>query len=104
MTVSSDDGYIHVNYGQVNGVYDALQGADKAIGMVLQNLEQVIAPLQASWLGISEDEYQMVQARWNQDMADMSATLTASAATLEEMSINYGNTDNNLALQWQQIS
>jgi WXG100 family type VII secretion target len=101
---SSDGDYIHVNYGQVNDVYDALQDADNAISQVLSNLQDVIQPLQASWLGISQDEYTMVQARWNQDMGDMSTTLANSRATLEEMSINYGTTDNNLALQWQDIT
>jgi 6 kDa early secretory antigenic target len=104
MSISSDDGYIHVNYGHVNDVLDAFQDANKAIQMVLSNLESVISPLTSSWLGVSEDEYVQVQNRWNQDMGDMTTTLQKSAATLEEMTINYGNTDNNLALQWQQIT
>jgi WXG100 family type VII secretion target len=103
MTVSSDDGYIHVNYGQVNDVYDALQKATQSIEMVLQELETAIQPLTAVWAGVSQDEYHMVQARWTQDIADMTGTLAANAATLDEMKINYGNTDNNLAFGWQGI-
>ncbi|MGD0558672.1 MAG: WXG100 family type VII secretion target [Streptosporangiaceae bacterium] len=104
MTVSSDDGYIHVNYGQVNDVYDALMDADKSIQMVISNLETVINPLLQSWQGISEGAWAQLQNWWNQEIGDMNALLAKSARTLEEMSINYGTTDNNLALQWEQIT
>jgi WXG100 family type VII secretion target len=104
MSVTSDDGYIHVNYGQVNDVLDALQGADQSIGMVLDELQHTIGPLVSSWLGPSQQEYSNVQARWNNDMNDMSAQLVKSAAVLEGMSTNYANTDNNLSMQWSEIT
>jgi WXG100 family type VII secretion target len=103
MTASAGDGYIHVNYGQVNDVYDALESADKAIQMVLSELESTASRLSQSWIGSSQQEYTMVQTRWNNDMNDMSTTLANARATLSEMSINYGNTDNNLAMQWSEI-
>jgi len=104
MTVSSSDGYIHVNYSGVDNVEEALVDATKAVGNVLAELQQIITPLTSSWLGVSEDEYTQVQNRWNQDIDAMNVTLARYASTLDEIKINYGNTDNGLAVQWSEIT
>jgi early secretory antigenic target protein ESAT-6 len=98
------DGNIYVNYGNVGDIHDALVGADQAIQGVLQNLEEAIAPLRASWSGASEQEYIHVQARWNDDIGQMNALLGHFGNTLDEMSTNYGTTDNHIAGQWQSIN
>lgn len=98
------DGQIYVDYGQVSNVHQALQDADMAIGRVLGQLEDVINPLRASWSGASEAEYTSVQARWNNDLAQMNALLSQYATTLDDMTVNYGTTDNHLALQWSSIT
>ena len=98
------DGHIYVDYGQVGSVEQALVDADMAIQRVLTDLENVINPLRASWSGASEAEYVMVQNRWNNDIGQMNALLAQYASTLSEMSINYGTTDNDLALQWSSIT
>jgi WXG100 family type VII secretion target len=98
------DGQIYVDYGQVNNVHQALQDADRAIQTVLTNLEDVIQPLRASWSGASEAEYTAVQARWNNDIGEMNSLLTQYGSTLDDMTVNYGNTDNHLALQWSSIT
>jgi early secretory antigenic target protein ESAT-6 len=102
MTVS--DGQIYVDYGQVSNVEQALEDADSAIQRVLSDLENVITPLRASWSGASEAEYLMVQNRWNNDIGQMNALLVQYASTLSEMTVNYGSTDNDLALQWSGIT
>jgi 6 kDa early secretory antigenic target len=98
------DSQIYVDYGQVNNVHQALQDADMAIQRVLGQLEDVINPLRASWSGASEAEYTAVQARWNNDLAQMNSLLSQYGNTLDDMTVNYGNTDNNLALQWSSIT
>jgi WXG100 family type VII secretion target len=99
-----NDDYIHVNYGQVNDAYDALQYANQSIGKVVGQLEHVVGALVGSWQGISQEVWTQIQARWSADMADMSTQLAKSAGVLDEMAVNYANTDNNLALQWQAIT
>lgn len=101
--MSASDGSIYVNYGSVNNVHQALQDADNAIQMVLTQLQDVINPLRASWSGASEAEYTAVQARWNNDIGAMNMLLSKYGSTLDDMTINYGTTDNNLALQWSAI-
>jgi early secretory antigenic target protein ESAT-6 len=98
------DGQIYVDYGQVSNVYQALEDADNAIQRVLTQLEDVINPLRASWSGASEAEYTAVQARWNNDMGQMNALLGNYRNTLDDMTVNYGTTDNHLALQWSSIT
>jgi len=101
--VSTNEGDIYVNYGHVGNVEDALQDADNQINAVLANLNDMVQTLRATWAGVSEDEYIMVQTRWNNDTADMQNVLARYNSTLGEMSYNYGNTDNNLAIQWSEI-
>ncbi len=98
------DGQIYVDYGSVSNVYQALEDADMAIQRVLTQLEDVINPLRASWSGASEAEYTAVQSRWNNDMGQMNALLGAYRNTLDDMTVNYGTTDNHLAFQWSSIT
>ena len=102
--MAASDSQIYVDYGQVNNVHQALQDADMAIQRVLGQLEEVIGPLRASWSGASEAEYTTVQARWNNDLAQMNGLLSQYGSTLDDMTVNYGTTDNHLALQWSSIT
>jgi WXG100 family type VII secretion target len=98
------DGDIYVNYGSVNDVEDALQAATNAVSRILDQINSAVGPLVSSWQGSSQDAYSQIQAKWNSDTTDMQTLLSQYAPTLDEMKTNYGNTDNNLALQWSQIS
>lgn len=98
------DGLISVNYGPTNDVYDALVHADNAISQVLGQLEEVINPLIGTWDGISADAWIAIQRGWNDKIGQMNADLGSNAGILSEMTTNYSTTDNNLAVQWQQIS
>jgi WXG100 family type VII secretion target len=101
--MSMNDGDIFVNYGAVNNVEDVLNAADRAVQQILDEVNTAIQPMLGSWQGSSQDMYRQVQAKWNQDLADMQSILSQYAPTLDEMKINYGTTDNNLALQWSAI-
>jgi WXG100 family type VII secretion target len=98
------DGDIYVNYGSVNDVKDVLSDATNAVSQILDSINQTVGPLVASWQGSSQDAYSQIQAKWNSDTQDMQSLLSQYAPTLDEMSVNYGNTDNNLALQWSSIT
>jgi len=103
VTVSQDGDFIHVDYGHVTDVYDALVHATEQIKQIIENLENEVKPLEASWIGVSRDEYSGVKVRYTNDTANMSQTLGNSAGTLSEMSYNYQSTDKNLAFSWQDI-
>jgi WXG100 family type VII secretion target len=98
------DGLISVNYGPTNDVYDSLVNADQAISSVLSELESAINPLIGTWEGISSDAWQSIQNGWNDKIAQMNQDLVSNAGILSEMTTNYSTTDNNLALQWQDIT
>jgi WXG100 family type VII secretion target len=100
--MASDDS-IYVNYGQVTNVEEVLQDGTKQIEALLDNLNQQIQPLRATWAGVSDEEYNQVQARWNNDVGQMSSILVRYAGTLSNMQYNYSNTDSNLAFQWASI-
>lgn len=102
--MSASEGDIYVNYGHVTNVEEALQDADKAINMVLTELEDAVQPLRATWDGASEEAYKYIMSVWQSNTADMQNILAKYNTTLSEMSYNYGNTDSNLALQWSEIT
>ena len=104
MTTTSGDGSIYVNYGHVDNVEQALTDATQQVQNVLDNLQAVVNSLRGSWAGVSEDEYEPVQTRFNNDMAGMQAALAKYNSTLSDMKWNTFNTDQNLAFQWQQIT
>jgi WXG100 family type VII secretion target len=100
----STDASFYVNYSGVGDVLDMLENADQRIQTLITNLQQDIKPLEATWSGTSEDEYQKVQAKWTVHMATMQGILSGPVRnTLNEMQINYAQTDNGLAAQWQAI-
>jgi WXG100 family type VII secretion target len=98
------DGDIFVNYSGVNDVETALQDCDKAVGQILDEVNTAIQPMMSSWQGSSQEAYGQVQTKWNSDLTDMQSVLSQYAPTLDEMKLNYGNTDNSLALQWSAIN
>jgi WXG100 family type VII secretion target len=102
--VSISDNEIYVNYPNVTNMEEALSAADSSINMVLNELYDAINPLQATWSGASAFEYGQLQTRWTNDVNSMQGLLTTYANTLNEMSVNYSSTDNNLAMQWGDIT
>jgi early secretory antigenic target protein ESAT-6 len=102
--MAGEDDLISVQYGPTNDVFDALMAADKAIAQVINELEGTINQLMPTWQGISAGAWQQIQQGWNARIGDMNADLGKNATVLNEMSTNYSTTDNNLALQWQDIT
>ncbi len=97
------EGYISVNYNDVDNVGEALIAGTKAIRAMLDDLEQAIQPLRATWSGEAENEYEKIQRKWDADCDRMNQILASSSTTLEDMSFNYKRTDLNLALNWSDI-
>lgn len=99
--MSSDS--IYVNYSGVTDVVDVLNTSTAAITRILDHIQTAVQSLQASWEGSSMDAYKQVQTKWWADMTDMQGMVQQYGPTLDEMSGNYSQTDNNLSLQWSGI-
>ncbi|HUC56608.1 MAG TPA: WXG100 family type VII secretion target [Streptosporangiaceae bacterium] len=102
--MSMSDGDIYVDYGRVNDVEDVLSDCTNAVGRIVDEIQTAVGPMVSTWEGSSQEMYTKVQAKWNADTTDMQTVLGQYAPTLDEMKVNYGTTDNDLALQWSQIS
>jgi WXG100 family type VII secretion target len=98
------DGDIFVSYGGVNDVEDVLNDATNAVSRIIDEIQSAVGPMVSTWEGSSQDAYSQIQQKWNSDTQDMQSLLSQYAPTLDEMKVNYGTTDNNLALQWSGIS
>jgi WXG100 family type VII secretion target len=78
-----------VNYGHVTNAAQALTDAYETIVMILQETQAAISPLQETWAGVSEQEYEGVQNRWLTDVQQLQDSLGGCIGTLNQMAINY---------------
>jgi early secretory antigenic target protein ESAT-6 len=99
----TDGNSIYVNYSATSNIVDELSAADNSIQGVLNNLQDTISQLRSTWSGASDDEYNIVQTRWNNDMAQMQSLLPKFSQTLDNMGNNYSTTDNRIGDQWAGI-
>jgi len=97
------EGYIEVHYNDVDNVGEALHAGTIAIRRMLDDLETAIAPLKASWIGVSRDAYDTAKTQWDAAVTDMNLLLRNCRNTLEDMSYNYKRTDLDLAISWAGI-
>src|SRR2546430_6628071 len=86
---------IFLNYANCGNVAEELALADQNVVDLIDNLMFEVQPLEASWLGVSEDEYAAVKAKWTQHMLEMQSVLTQFAPTLDEMVLNVNHNDIN---------
>jgi WXG100 family type VII secretion target len=90
---------LYYNYSNIQQVIDELVHAEMQIGNDLEQLNGEIQPLRASWLGVSDTEFQAVQQKWVQHTLEMQAVLKAHHVTLGTMAENTALTDNGIAAQ-----
>ena len=78
---------------QVTALAAQIRTGSNAIRGELDQLEQKIAKLRASWSGESQASYDEAQRRWNQSLSEMQQLLTQIANKTDEISQGYVNTD-----------
>jgi WXG100 family type VII secretion target len=100
----SDD-ILHVEYTGVNSVSTAFQDAVKAMQQMLDQLDQDVTSsgMNTYWSGAAQTEYSEVKANWNQILANTASDLNVMSGIMDEISHLYNTTDDNIALNWQQI-
>ncbi len=92
---------IYVSYPHVNEVQDALWAGTHAIERLLQDLNEGLRPLIASWTGAAQIEYGARKAQWDAAVSDMNVTLANGSSTLDLIVDNLKRADLTLAYQWQ---
>jgi WXG100 family type VII secretion target len=102
--MSAGEDSLYVNYLGVSNVGDALQDATGQIQAMYGDLMKDCQPLVQTWTGKPAEVWQSLQTQWNNDINDMQNILNAYRGTLDDMSIHYSNTDNQLANSWAGIS
>jgi len=102
-TIADGDGQIFVNYQGVNDVSQVLVDATSAIQQMLNEIEQELQPMQASWTGEARDQYAIKKQQWDAAAANMSEILKGGVGTLDDMAHNYNHTDLNIGFRWSQL-
>jgi WXG100 family type VII secretion target len=78
----------YVNYGRVSNAEQVLADAYDTIAQILADTQAAVAPLQETWAGPSQEEYQGLQQRWLDDLQDMNTALGEYLGVLSQMAVN----------------
>jgi WXG100 family type VII secretion target len=102
--MSNGDDSIYVNYMGVSNVGDALADATNQINTMFEDLMAACQPLVQTWSGTPQQQWTVLQNQWNTDIQNMQGILSKYNSTLDQMSVNYSSTDNQLANSWAGIN
>lgn len=103
MSENFGEGQIYVDYNGLEQVKEDLLAHTRAIQTLLNNLDQELAPLKASWSGDDQYTYQMKQQQWNQALENMATGLTAHSNLLGDIRDSYAHHERNLAQLWSEV-
>jgi len=77
-----------INWGSVNNASQALTDAFDTISAIINDTQTAISPLQETWSGVSEQEYEGVQSRWSEDLQLLQDALNRCVGMLDQMAVN----------------
>ncbi|GFH38062.1 WXG100 family type VII secretion target [Streptomyces pacificus] len=97
------DGIIDVQYSKVRYAIEELQDQTQAITVTLNNLEDELRPLIASWEGADQEMYRQVQAEWNQATRNMAALLGDNSLLIQGIHDSHARDEQRSADSWGSV-
>ncbi|MER7550331.1 MULTISPECIES: WXG100 family type VII secretion target [Streptomyces] len=94
------DGIIDVQYSTVRNAIEELTQQTKQIITTLNNLEDELKPLIASWEGDDQAMYRGVQAEWDQATKNMALLLGDSGELVQSIHDNHSRDERRSADNW----
>ncbi len=91
---------IVVDYDALTAAEAALTNFQRLIAATLQELNQDLAPLLATWEGNGRDAYLSQQTAWNTASDNLNLTLAAVHAAVGTANLGYQQTDRQIADAW----
>ncbi|MEV1048905.1 WXG100 family type VII secretion target [Streptomyces sp. NPDC049916] len=97
------DGIIDVQYSTVRNAIEELTQQTKQIITTLNNLEDELKPLIASWEGDDQAMYRGVQAEWDQATKNMALLLGDSGELVQSIHDNHSRDERRSADNWGSV-
>ncbi|MFD8263247.1 WXG100 family type VII secretion target [Streptomyces griseoluteus] len=97
------DGIIDVQYPVVRHAIEELTEQTQQIINTLNNLEDELKPLVASWEGSDQEMYRTVQAEWDQATKNMAALLGDSGTLIQSIHDNHSRDERKSADNWGNV-
>ncbi|MEV5929303.1 WXG100 family type VII secretion target [Streptomyces cellulosae] len=97
------DGIIDVQYSVVRKVVEELTDQTQQIINALNNLEDELKPLVASWEGADQEMYRQVQMQWDQATKNMATLLNDNGTLIQSIHDNHSRDERRSADNWGNV-
>ncbi|MFE3885911.1 WXG100 family type VII secretion target [Streptomyces lydicus] len=97
------DGNIYVDFNRSNNAIEDLRVQTNQVQAWLQQLNQELQALKASWVGDDADVYQKKQEAWNRAADAMGKLLTSHAGVLQDVSQAFDQNQKRSAQGWDGV-
>ncbi|MCP8708965.1 WXG100 family type VII secretion target [Streptomyces thermocarboxydus] len=97
------DGIIDVQYSVVRKVVEELTDQTQQIINTLNNLEDELKPLVASWEGADQEMYRQVQMQWDQATKNMATLLNDNGTLIQSIHDNHSRDERRSADNWGNV-
>ncbi|MEU3440704.1 WXG100 family type VII secretion target [Streptomyces griseoincarnatus] len=97
------DGIIDVQYSVVRKAVEELTDQTQQIITTLNNLEDELKPLVASWEGADQEMYRQVQMQWDQATKNMAVLLNDNGTLIQSIHDNHSRDERRSADNWGNI-
>ncbi|MFE6161865.1 WXG100 family type VII secretion target [Streptomyces sp. NPDC056486] len=94
------DGIIDLQYPKVQQAIEELMEQTQLIITTLNNLEDELKPLVASWEGADQEKYREVQAEWDQATKNMARLLGDNGELIQSIHDNHSRDERKSADNW----
>jgi early secretory antigenic target protein ESAT-6 len=82
-----------VNFSGMDNTAAGISGKAKTLEARIQQMENDLKPMQASWDGAARDAYHAAQLRWDTAARDLNAILNAVGIAVNESGTGYRDTE-----------
>ncbi|ALV48251.1 WXG100 family type VII secretion target [Streptomyces cellulosae] len=97
------DGIIDVQYSVVRKAVEELTDQTQQIITTLNNLEDELKPLVASWEGADQEMYRQVQMQWDQATKNMAVLLNDNGTLIQSIHDNHSRDERRSADNWGNV-
>ncbi|XMA40028.1 WXG100 family type VII secretion target [Streptomyces albogriseolus] len=97
------DGIIDVQYSVVRKAVEELTDQTQQIITTLNNLEDELKPLVASWEGGDQEMYRQVQMQWDQATKNMAVLLNDNGTLIQSIHDNHSRDERRSADNWGNV-
>ncbi|MGI5197941.1 WXG100 family type VII secretion target [Streptomyces sp. CA-288835] len=98
-----NEGFIYVDYTQVQAAVEDMEAQSQAIARVIENLNMELTELQNSWIGDDKDVYAEVQKKWDMAVHNLGLLLKNHSTALEGIQMEYARTQQSGTDRWQSV-